>query len=237
MAFARSSRQAGTFSVGVAIAVAATSLLLANPAAAQVYVQVAPPPPPPPPRVYYYAPPPPPPRAYYYNPGPPPEPSNRLDLGVDLEGAIPVNAPNIDGNDLKGGGGFKVRVGDQIRLTRGIHLTLEGLYGYDHLFANDDAGNTAYSWDMNRIMGGGRLAFGRWVVPVFYAHIGYGWRGTGGDPSIPNSSGAAFDVGGALDIRVIPHFNFGAHIEYATMTAASYGPEWLALGLHFDVVF
>jgi hypothetical protein len=159
-----------------------------------------------------------------------------LDLGLDLEGAIPVNVPNVDGNDIHGGGGFKFRIGDRIRVGRGLHLTPELGYAYDYLYANNDAGVTAYSWDMNRLFGGIRLSFGRWVVPSLYAHVGYGWRGTS-DPNVPSVGGIAFDAGGALDIRVIPHFGFGAHIEYATVDSQPYAPEWVALGLHIDVNF
>ena len=46
-----------------------------------------------------------------------------------------------------------------------------------------------------------------------------------------------FDVGGALDLRVIPHVGLGAHIEYATIDAQPYTPEWIALGLHVDIIF
>jgi len=211
------------------VAVSCVGVLYARPAHADVYVYVPGPPPPPPPRaVYYYpvAPPPPPPR----------EASHALVIGVDVEGAVPVNIPqSSDGNNLKGGGGIKLRVGEQIRLGRGIRLIPELGYGYDHLFANDDAGNS-YSWDMNRVFGGVRLSFGRWLVPVLYAHAGYGWRASG-DPNVPNEGGLALDAGGALDLRVIPHFGIGAHLEYSTIAAGSYAPDWVALGLHADITF
>lgn len=85
-----------------------------------VYVQPGPPPPPPP---DYYAPPPPPPRyyyrrryAYYYDER---EPLYALDLGVDLEGAVPLDLPRfVDGNNVQGGGGIKVRLGEQIDCSR-----------------------------------------------------------------------------------------------------------------------
>ena len=200
-----------------------------------VYVQTAPPPP------DYYAPPPPPPRYYYrsrryryYDEDP--EPLYALDLGVDLEGAVPLNLPRfLDGNNVQGGGGIKVRIGEQVRLRGGLLFTPEAGFGYDHLFASDDAGND-YSWDMDRVFGGARLAFGRFLVPVIYAHLGYGWRRTG-DPTVPEASGLAFDVGGALDLRVVPRLGMGVHIEYATIDAHPYAPSWLALGLHLDLLF
>jgi hypothetical protein len=157
-------------------------------------------------------------------------------IAADLEGAVPINPPHfVDGNDLTGGGGFKFRIGEQIRLRGGLRLTPEVGYGYDHLFATDDVGNS-YDWDMHRLFTGVRLGFGRVVVPVIYGHIGYGWRVTG-DPSVPQEDGFAFDFGGALDIRVIPHFGFGAHIEYARIAEQFDSPEWVAMGVHADVLF
>jgi hypothetical protein len=154
---------------------------------------------------------------------------------VDFEGAIPVNAPQLDGNTLTGGGGIKLRFGEQFRLQSGVRITPELGYGYDHLFASDDAGD-AYSWDFHRLFGGARLSFGRFLVPVIYGHIGYGWRVTA-DPSVPQEGGLALDIGGALDLRVIPHFGIGAHIEYATIDAQDYAPQWIATGLHADLTF
>jgi hypothetical protein len=200
-----------------------------------VYTQ-APPPPPPPPPDYYDQPPPPryyARRRYYYEER---EPPSMLELGFDLEGAVPVNLPRfLDGNDVQGGGGIKIRVGEQVRLQGGVRFTVEGGYGYDHLFATDDAGND-YSWNMHRFFGGARLAFGRFLVPVIYAHVGYGWRETG-DPTVPQAGGVAVDVGGALDLRIVPHLGLGAHIEYATIDAEPYAPQWVAFGLHAELFF
>jgi hypothetical protein len=158
-----------------------------------------------------------------------------LDLAFDGEGAIPLMDRRFQsGNDLSGGGGFKVRVGEQIRFPR-LRLTPELGYGFDHLFATDNAGS-AYAWDMHRLFAGARVGFGRLVVPTFYGHVGYGWRDTG-DPSVSQASGVAFDLGFALDFHVIPHLGFGAHVEYAAIDAQPYTPQWLALGLHADLAF
>jgi hypothetical protein len=157
-----------------------------------------------------------------------------FDLGFDLEGAAPINIPQVNGNQVNGGGGFKIRVGEQLRFP-GIRFIPELGYGYDHLFATDDSGDS-YAWDLHRVFGGARLAFGHLIVPVIYGHIGYGWRATG-EPEVPSVGGLAYDVGAALDLHLIPHFAFGAHFEYGSIDTQPYTPQWLAMGLHADVTF
>jgi hypothetical protein len=71
-------------------------------------------------------------------------------------------------------------------------------------------------------------------MPVIYAHLGYGWRFTG-DPTVPQTGGLAFDVGCALDLRLAPRFTIGAHMEYVSIDAQPYVPEWLAFGAHLDI--
>lgn len=186
-------------------------------------------------RVYVYgpAPEPPPPRYYYYDDR---ELPYAFVLAADLEGAIPVNSPQFgDGNNLTGGGGFKIRGGEQIRLQGGVRFTPEVGYGFEHLFAQDDVGDQ-WDWDLHRVFAGARLSVGRFVVPVVYAHLGYGWQ-VSGDPNVPSNGGFSFDVGGALDLRLIPHFTVGAHIEYAEIDAQPDAFQWIALGVHGAILF
>lgn len=242
MALTRSSRRrlARALTTAVVSATAFAGVLLASrSASAQGYYRYDYYGRPPPPRPYY-APPPPAGRAYgYYDQYR--EPPYALQLGFDLEGAVPVGI-NVPGstNALKGGGGFKVRVGEQLSFP-GIRFTPEVGYAFDHLWANDDSGNQ-FGWDMNRIFGGARLSFGRILVPVIYGHLGYGWRQlgngwtTGAGTINGGNGGLAYDIGGALDLRVVPHFGFGAHLEYAAIDIP-YQPQWVALGLHADLIF
>jgi len=171
----------------------------------------------------------------YYVVYPDGEPWARFNVGFDGEGVVPLSAPvPLSGNTLSGGAGFKIRFGEQFRFA-GVRFIPEVGYGYDHLFATDDIGD-AFAWDLHRVFGGARIAFGRVIVPGFYAHVGYGWRETG-DLDVGDDAGVAFDAGVLLDIHVIPRFGFGAHVEYATIDAQPYAPHWLAVGVHADVVF
>jgi hypothetical protein len=155
-------------------------------------------------------------------------------LGVDLEGAIPIDIPQVNGNSIQGGGGFKVRVGEQLRFPF-MRITPELGYGYDHLWASDADGD-AFAWDLHRVFGGVRIGIGEILVPNVYGHVGYGWRDTGA-PNVGQAGGLSYDVGVALDLHVIPHFGIGAHAEYAGIESQPDTPQWLALGLHADLVF
>jgi hypothetical protein len=157
-------------------------------------------------------------------------------IGVDLEGAIPLNAPTRDADSLQGGSGFKVRFGYQLHVPL-LRITPEIGYGFDRLFGEGNDAYQGYGWNMHRMFAGMRLGIGAIVVPTVYAHVGYGWRTTD-DPEVPEGNGLAFDGGFALDLHLIPHLGFGAHAEYATIaTGGGTTPQWLALGLHVDVEF
>jgi hypothetical protein len=155
-------------------------------------------------------------------------------LGLDLEGAIPLDSHTKDADSLQGGSGFKVRFGDQIHLPL-LRITPEVGFALDRLFGDGGSAYSGYAWDMERIFVGGRIGFGAVVVPTLYAHVGYGWRTTD-DPAVPEGNGVAFDGGLALDLHLIRHFGFGAHAEYDTVaTGGGTTPRWLALGLHLDI--
>jgi hypothetical protein len=237
MALSRSSRRIARALVGVGVSALAFAGVMLAPRTAhaqRVYVYTSRPAPPPPAYGYgggYYARPASP---YYYQ-----EPPYSFNLGFDLEGVAPVNPPNVPGGNaaaIGGGFGFKVRAGEQFRFP-GLRFTPELEYAYDHLWAGDNLGN-GYAWDMNRVAAGARLGFGRIIVPSIYGHIGYGWRQT--DATYINGGGEgglAFDVGGALDFRVAPHFGFGIHVEYAQVTTDVDTPQWVAIGGHIDLQF
>lgn len=220
----------------VSAAVCGAVLLASSTAHAQrVYVYSEGPPPPPPPR-YYYGP-----RTYAYQ-----EPPYAFQLGFDLEGVAPLNPPQAPANApggpngqsaIGGGTGFKIRAGEQLRFP-GLRFTPEVGYAYDYLWSADNLGDS-YNWSMNRLFAGARLGFGRIIVPVIYAHLGYGWRqvSSGWNDTLANDGGVAFDVGGAIDFRLAPHFAFGAHLEYAQIVLSTDTPQWLAVGGHVDLIF
>jgi hypothetical protein len=240
MSLSRSFRRVARVAVGVGVSALAFAGVMLAPRTAhaqRVYVYSSRPAPPPPAYGYGYGYgyQPAPARPYYYE-----EPPYALQLGFDVEGVAPINPPQINNQSAVGGGaGFKIRAGEQFRFP-GIRFTPEVGYGFDHLWAGDASGN-AFSEDMNRFFAGARLGFGRILVPVVYAHLGYGWRQDNAPNGIITTSssngGLAFDVGGALDLRVVPHFGIGVHLEYSQITLDQAQPQWLAVGAHADLIF
>jgi hypothetical protein len=165
------------------------------------------------------------------------EPSTGLNLGLDLEGAAVAPTPTSYGD--QGGGGFKLRVGAEIRRPW-LRIIPEGGFGYTHLFLNDQLSGVSEGWNMERVFGGVRIGFGEVVVPVVYGHIGYGWRISSdnvGANSIANSGGLTADGGVALDFHLIRHFGFGVHLEYDTVQTNVAVPDWIAVGAHMDIRF
>jgi hypothetical protein len=222
--FAFSSRSALALA-GISALVCAGVALTPETAHAQgVYVYGPPPPPPPPPPRYGYG-------YGYYDP----EPPQALALGLDLEGAVAVNVPTLDNNNVQDGGGFKLRVGEQFRIAPRLRITPEVGYSYTHLFGSDDLGDS-FDWEMHRIFVGARLSFGHFLAPALYGHVGYGWR-VDGAPDVPQQGGLTWDVGGALDLRVIPHLGLGIHVEYDELDLSTAAPGWVAFGAHADVIF
>ena len=141
------------------------------------------------------SPPPPPPDYAYYEGSAPPsaaygwrEPASSFALGLDLEGAVPVNTPQLNGNSWTGGAGLKIRAGEQILTRSGLRLVPELGYGYDSLFVRDFYGDE-FDWSMHRFFGGARLGAGHFVVPSIYSHLGYGWQVTG-EPGARGNSGS-----------------------------------------------
>lgn len=120
-----------------------------------------------------------------------------------------------------------------------MRIIPEGGFAYTHLFVTDNAGDSL-GWNMERAFAGVRVGFGEIVVPVFYGHVGYGWRGTTGGPllyPVPTASGVTADAGVGLDFHLIRLLGFGLHFEYVAVEATPYVPDWMAFGLHADVAF
>jgi hypothetical protein len=163
------------------------------------------------------------------------EPARSFDFGLDLEGAAPVNAPQLNGNAWTGGAGVKVRAGEQLDFRGGLRVVPEVGYGYDSLFVRDAFGDE-FDWSMHRFFGGARIGAGRYVVPAIFTHLGYGWQVTG-EPGARGDGGLAWDFGAALDFRLVPAFAFGFYVEYAAVEVSPDEVSWTALGLRADLFF
>ena len=164
----------------------------------------------------------------------------RFDLGIDgdLTAVVHQNAPTgLAPNTL--GSGFKLRFGDNFRYRNGVDLTPEVGFAYDRLFPGSDTNEIGTGQNMERVFGGVRLGFGRWVIPTAYAHLGYGFQEIAtpaGSAIAAGTNGLTLDVGAAVEFRIARHLSFGPHAEYVYMNVAG-TPQWLAFGAHLDLLF
>jgi len=89
------------------------------------------------------------------------------------------------------------------------------------------------------------------IEPAIFGHAGYGWiwSGLDDDPTDFHLRGPAFDVGFALDVKVVRYFRFGAHGVYNAVVGRVPGSipyqggepplavKWISFGLHAGVGF
>jgi hypothetical protein len=137
-------------------------------------------------------------------------------VAIDVGATFPAGASN------HGGFGVGARFGHEYKLTL-LELTPElGL-------AYHDFGGPA---DATAIAGfaGGRFGVNLGLEPLVFAHAGVGHFSS---VSRSNTS-LAYDVGGALDLTILPVVSFGAHAMVAGIagTSSVNGLSWVELGGH-----
>lgn len=130
--------------------------------------------------------------------------------------------------------GFSGRIGYRIGLGP---LWIAPELGGGYLSFGEVGANSIHP---SRVYGGGRLGLGGFVQPQIYGHAGYGWMGGVRDISF---RGAMFEVGGALDLRVIPLLGIGVHAGYTSNDSINEGLlgrgaiNWVNFGVHAGLTF
>ena len=157
-------------------------------------------------------------------------------LGGDFDVALPI-LQQTQFNYLATGAGFDVRVGWRFRVPyQPLWFTPELAAGYTDLSAN-----------VVRVRPGLRVAFGNFVIPFAYAHLGFGW--TSYDPLGVNdrlatamyvsAPGYAFDAGAGVDFAVLRRLTVGAHLGYNMVGVGEvrtglpgFRANWINVGLN-----
>ncbi len=158
-------------------------------------------------------------------------------LAGDFDVALPI-LQQTPVNYLSTGAGFDVRVGWRFRVPyQPLWFTPELAAGYTDLSAS-----------VVRVRPGLRVAFGNFVIPFAYAHLGLGW--TSYDPLGVNDrlatasyvlrpSGLAFDAGAGVDFAVLRRLTVGAHLGYNMVGVGEVRTElpgfranWINVGLN-----
>jgi len=143
----------------------------------------------------------------------------RLHIGLDMDF-------NHSLDIARSGGGFNVRVGEELDLIA-VSLTPEIGFGY-HAFsgANDPHIYTGFA--------GGRLSFGKIIEPSVYAHAGIGRLVAGESRTSP-----LIDGGLALDFTLLPLIDIGVHGGYNVVLpkADDDAFKYFTVGLQAALVF
>jgi hypothetical protein len=143
-------------------------------------------------------------------------------IAGDLDYALP-----LDSDEADSGGGFAIRIGQQVRLPL-IALTPEIGFTY----ASFSEGPTAY-----RGIAGLRLGVGEVLRPGVFAHLGIG-RLSLPDP-LPSHTAFSYDAGVFLDFTLLPLLDIGVHGAYNRVNGKDEVSafEWVTLGAHAALIF
>jgi hypothetical protein len=143
-------------------------------------------------------------------------------FGFDPDLAFPIDSP---GNT---GGGFVARLGYELHLPL---ITSTPEIGFSYEGFGGDFGPSIY-----RGIVGARVGFGEVFRIGPLAHVGYGHLVP---PHAPNADGFTWDVGGFIDLTLIPILNIGVHVVYNSLAAnhTSSAYNYLTTGLDLGLVF
>jgi hypothetical protein len=147
----------------------------------------------------------------------------RLMIALDMDYSSAIQNDQI----AKGGGGA-LRIGTQRNL---FLVTLIPELTLDHHSYGAERDDTA-SITTGKI--GGRIRFLKIIEPGIFAHVGIGH--VGGDP-LYSHTGVALDMGGTLDLTILPLIDIGIHGAWNRIfggydSGVSYGTA----GLHVALV-
>jgi len=150
-------------------------------------------------------------------------------LAVDAE----VSAPVATRGNVSTGVGIGARLGHRFHVPL-LVLTPE-IGGDYHGFGGDPASVNAV-----RAFAGGRLGIGEVVRPGVYAHIAYGHVSASTGDISTSFNGLSYDLGGFLDLTVLPLVDLGIHAGYTNIANSDEpgnGLRFIDVGAHVAFVF
>jgi opacity protein-like surface antigen len=147
-------------------------------------------------------------------------------IGADLSYAAPFE------DEANTGYGVGLRFGQRVGL--GVASLTGELVGDYHGFGG--------AMDPNVVRGmlGARFGFGGLLSPHVFAHGGIGRLGGNEIAGVsPTRTAFSYDLGGGLDITLLPLINVGAHVAYNRIAGNDDvdGFDWLSTGLHVELLF
>lgn len=147
-------------------------------------------------------------------------------IGADLDLHMPLEI-----NNVSTGGGFGIRVGQELHLPL---IAFNPEIGFNYVSFSKEAPPKVY-----RVIAGGRIGVGELVRFGVLAHIGFGHVSWAPSPNDYSHSGLTYDAGLFLELTALPLLNIGIHGAYNRMAADDDQTDtlhWVQLGLHATLV-
>jgi hypothetical protein len=147
-------------------------------------------------------------------------------IGLDLDLHVPISINNVDA-----GGGFAIRIGQQLHLPL---VVLNPEFGFTYASFSKDEPPKMY-----RGIAGGRIGFGELMRFGVLAHVGFGYVDWSRGPDDYSHTGLTYDAGLFFEVTAIPLLNIGVHATYNRIAAADdldITLHWMSLGAHITLV-
>jgi hypothetical protein len=148
---------------------------------------------------------------------------------VAIAAELEVDAPSD--TDLDPAAAFAVRLGWQLHLPL---LVFTPEVGYHHATFGDEL-------TLDRGFAGVRLGLGEVFRIGAFGHVGVGhaaFHSAGGAGEEEGITDVAVDVGGFLDLTLLPLLDVGVHAGYGRMRADDRDKlEWVPVGVHLALIF
>jgi hypothetical protein len=148
-------------------------------------------------------------------------------IAGDLDLQVPISI-----NDVTTGGGFGIRLGQELHLPL---VVLNPEIGFTYATFSKDDSPTVY-----RGIAGVRLGIGELLRFGLLAHVGFGYANWKLDTHNLSHSGFTYDAGIFFEITALPLLNVGVHAAYNHMAEKDETQrdplQWLTLGAHVTLV-
>jgi hypothetical protein len=151
---------------------------------------------------------------------------SRACAAVAVAGDLEVDAPSD--TDADTALAFAVRLGWQLQVPL---LVVTPEVGYHHVAFADEL-------TLDRVFAGLRLGIGEVFRVGAFGHVGVGHAVFHSPEEGQGVTDVTYDVGGFLDLTLLPLLDVGVHAGYGRVRADGRGAvQWVPVGVHLALIF